>query len=101
MLKYCEIDEDDPGRLQKLREVPVKKLVDAIQGVGIFLHHSYQDENFWPRGFPTHFTEDELIGGCDWVDEIVIGDAFYEVCAFQFSLALKLFTNDLSGLALS
>jgi hypothetical protein len=62
----------------------MKKLVDAVHGVGVFLHHSYQDENFWPRGFPTYFTEDELIGGFDWVYEIVIGDAFYEVRASQF-----------------
>jgi carboxylesterase type B len=46
LLKYCGINETDPERLEKLRRVPVEKLVDAIQGVAIFLHHSYRDEIF-------------------------------------------------------
>ena len=78
LLKYCGIDQNDPARLEKLRRVPVEKVVDAIQGVGVFLHHSYRDEKFWPREFPTYFTEDELIGGCEWVNEVIIGDAFFE-----------------------
>lgn len=78
LLKYCAIEQNDPARLEKLRKIPVEKLVDAIQGVGVFLHHSYRDEKFWPKGFPTYFTEDELIGGCEWVNEVVIGDAFFE-----------------------
>ena len=86
LLKYCGIDEEDPRRLQKLREMPVQKLIDAIQGTGVFFHHSYQDEKFWPRGSPTYFTEDELIGGCEWVGEIVIGDAFFEVSCFHLGM---------------
>jgi hypothetical protein len=77
-LKYCGIDQDDLARLKKLRQVPVEKVVDAIQGVGVFLHHRYRDEKFWPKGFPTYFTEDALIGGCEWVNEVIIGDAFFE-----------------------
>jgi carboxylesterase type B len=84
LLKYCVIDETDPERLEKLRKVSVEKLVDAIQGVGIFLHHSYRDEELWPRGFPTYFTEDDLIGGCEWVDEVIIGDTFFEVSLCPF-----------------
>lgn len=55
-----------------------EKVVDAIQGVGVFLHRSYRDEKLWPKGFPTYFTEDELIGGCEWLNEVIIGDAFFE-----------------------
>jgi carboxylesterase type B len=89
LLTYCNIYATDPKRLQKLREVPVEKLVDAIKGVGVFLHHSYRDEKFWPRGFPTYFTEDKLIGGCEWVNELIIGDAFYEVCSIQLCKCTK------------
>lgn len=33
--RYCGIDEDDPERLNKLREVPVEKVVAAARGLGI------------------------------------------------------------------
>jgi hypothetical protein len=79
LLTYCGIDENDPDRLTKLREVPVEKLVEAIQGVGIPLFKSLRDDQFFTRGFPSWYTENELIGNCDWVDEIVIGDTFFEV----------------------
>ena len=85
LLKYCGIDQNDPARLEKLRRVPVEKVVDAIQGVGVFLHHSYRDEKFWPKGFPTYFTEDELIGGCEWVNEVIIGDAFFEASTSPYT----------------
>jgi carboxylesterase type B len=80
LLKFCGIDEDDPERLKKLREVPVGKLVAAARGTGIPVPHGFRDEKLWPRGFPTYFTENELIDGCEWVDEIIIGDGFFEVC---------------------
>ncbi|PVH81523.1 alpha/beta-hydrolase [Cadophora sp. DSE1049] len=78
LLRYCSIDEEDPDRLNKLRDVPVELLVDAIKGVGIPLFRSYRDEGFWPDGFPGYFTEGKLIAGCEWVDEIIIGDSFFE-----------------------
>jgi hypothetical protein len=54
LLNYCGIDENNPERLKKLREVPVEKLVDAVKGVGVFFFHAYKDEKFWPRGIPTY-----------------------------------------------
>lgn len=72
LLKYCGIDEKDINRLEKLRGAPVEKLVEAVNGVEIPLFNSLRDEGFFTRGFPTYFTEDELIRGCEWVDEIVI-----------------------------
>ena len=30
LLKYCAIDQNNPARLEKLRKIPVEKLVDAI-----------------------------------------------------------------------
>lgn len=81
LLRYCGIDEKDPERLGKLRDVPVGKLVEAIDGVGIPLFKSLRSKDFFTRGFPSWYTEDELIRDCDWVDEIVIGDGFFEVLA--------------------
>jgi carboxylesterase type B len=78
LLRYCGIGLDDPKRLQRLREVPVSKLIEAIDGIFIPLFNSLRHESFFPRGYPTWWTEDELIGNCEWVDEVVIGDAFYE-----------------------
>jgi hypothetical protein len=60
----------------------VEKVIAAARGLGIPVHHGYRDEKVWPRGFPTYFTENELIGGFEWVDEIIIGDGFFEVCLY-------------------
>jgi hypothetical protein len=79
LLNFCGIDGEDPNRLQKLRDVPVEKLVQSIMAVGMPMFHAYQDESFFPRGSPTYFTKNELLAGCEWVDEIVIGDCFFEV----------------------
>jgi carboxylesterase type B len=79
LLGFCGINEEDPDRLQKLKDVPAEKLVQSIMAVGMPMFHIYQDESFFSRGFPTYFTENELLAGCEWVDEIVIGDCFYEV----------------------
>ncbi len=47
-------------------------MVDTIQGVGVFRHHSYRDERFWPKEFPIYFTKDKSIGDCEWVNEVII-----------------------------
>jgi hypothetical protein len=89
VLGYCGISAEDPERLKKPRDVPVEKLVDVIDGVGVPLFNSLKNEDFYTRGFPTWHNEGELIGNCDWVDEIVIGDEFYEV-GFFFTVIHKL-----------
>jgi hypothetical protein len=78
--KYCGISKDDPERLVKLREVPVEKWIEAVNGVGIPMFNILRDESFFPKGFPTYWSEDEIIGNCEWVDEVVLGDAYLEVC---------------------
>lgn len=84
LLKYLEIDYSDPERLQKLRNVPISRLVDAIDGVGIVIFSALREERLFPRGSPNWWNQDEIIGGCEWVDSVIIGDCFYEV-NYQFS----------------
>jgi carboxylesterase type B len=79
LLKYCGIAENDPERLRKLREVPCKKLVEAIDPLGMSLFLSLWDENFFTRGLPDGWAEGELIAKCGWVDSVVLGDAYMEV----------------------
>lgn len=80
LLLCCGIDEEDPRRLEKLRDVPIIDLVKTIAKLGIGQFHCFGDKNFFPRGIPTWFTQDEIMGSCDWVDQLMIGDAFMEVC---------------------
>lgn len=86
LLAYCGINVEDPERLSRLREIPVTKLVEAADALGILLFNSLRSEDFFTRGFPSWHTEGALIGGCDWVDEVVIGDAYFEVSDFSPSL---------------
>lgn len=80
LLGYLGIDEKDGSeRLRMLREVSAEKLVEAISGVGIPLFNSLRDGNFFPRGFPTWWTQDEIMGSCEWIDDVMIGDGFLEV----------------------
>jgi len=54
------------------------------------VHHGYRDEKVWPRGFLTYFTENELIGGCEWVDEIIIRNGFFEVYLHTHPVQIQL-----------
>lgn len=83
LLKYCGIEEEDPKRLERLerlRGISAEKLVEAIKGVGIPLFRGLRDSEFWPKGFPSYYMEGDLIASCEWADEIIIGDSFFEVC---------------------
>jgi hypothetical protein len=79
LLEYCGIDRSDPVRLEKLRKVPIQKLVAAITDVAITAFGPWAEEGFFPIA-PNYSNQAELIGNCAWVDTIVIGDACYEVC---------------------
>lgn len=83
LLAYCGIEYEVGGeeRLRKLRYVSAEKLIEAIDGLGITQFNSLRDEGFYTRGFPTWWTQDEMIGSCEWVDKVMIGDAFLEVCS--------------------
>ena len=88
LLEYLEIEgKDGMERLGKLREVSAEKLVEAINGVGIPLFNSLRDNSFYTRGWPTWWTQDEIISDCEWVDEVVVGDAFFEVSFLSSPLA--------------
>ena len=88
LLKYLGVEgKDGKERLEKLREISVEKVIEAINGVGIPLFNSLRDESFYTRGWPTWWTQDKIISNCEWVDEVMIGDAFSEV---SFSLSLIL-----------
>jgi carboxylesterase type B len=82
LLKYLGIDEQDPKRFEKLMGVEVEKIVEAIEGVQIPIFRALAHESFFERGNPTWWTENKLIGECEWVDDIMIGDCFYEVILF-------------------
>ena len=97
LLKYCGISEDDSERLKKLREIPVEKLIEAVGGVGIPMFNGLRDGSFFPKGSPTYWSEDDLIGNCEWVDEVMIGDAFLEVSQF-FSSVHDRYIDMASGL---
>jgi hypothetical protein len=79
LLDFCGIEREDETRLEKLRRVPVEKLVEGVQGIGVFSTPPVAEEGFFDRGVPDWFTEGELIGGCEWVEEIVVGENLYEV----------------------
>lgn len=46
----------------------------------------WKDPGLFQRGFPNVWTEGSLVAGCEWVDEVVIGDSFFEGWLFADSL---------------
>lgn len=105
LLTYCGIGVDDPERLKRLREVPVEKLIEAVDGLGVPLFNSLKSAEFYTRGFPTWYNEGELIGKCEWVDAVVLGDAFFEGWLFADAMrfvpldGLITHTNNIFGTA--
>lgn len=77
LLRYLGIDEKDPARLEALRKTPVEKIVELATTKGMI--NQVVDENFWSVT-PTGLNQGELIGNCPWVEKIIIGDSFLEVC---------------------
>lgn len=90
LLKFVGIDQEDKDRLEKLRAVPSERLFEASDALGLAVHRSLADQEyegaFFSRGCPDWWTENSLLNGCDWVDEVIIGDAFFEVGVFSVSL---------------
>jgi hypothetical protein len=81
LLQHCGIDEKDPGRLEALRKAPVEKFVELATTKGMISH--VVDFNFWPIT-PTGLNQGDLIRNCSWVEEVIIGDSFLEVCRHRF-----------------
>lgn len=93
LLKRCGIGENEPDRLNKLRDVPVNKLVEAITEVGIPCFNGLKDEKLFPKGIPTYWSENELVAQCEWVEEVIIGDTFWEASYICFDLIVCLQAN--------
>ncbi|RFU34812.1 hypothetical protein B7463_g1562, partial [Scytalidium lignicola] len=92
LLTFLGISYDDKERLKKLRSVSSQRLVDAINGVGLPVHRPVYDDQyekaFFNKGTPDWWTEDEILERCSWVEEIIIGDTFFEGWILQHPLGL-------------
>lgn len=79
LLDYCGIDKLDPDRLRRLREdVPVPKLLDAIDALRVGHFNPLAESTFFPEA-PTYYNQANIVGRCKWIKEIIIGDTFFEV----------------------
>ncbi|KAI7972325.1 hypothetical protein EIK77_003396 [Talaromyces pinophilus] len=79
LLEFCGIDPNDPARLSKLRyDVAAEKLIDAITALNPFAFTPLDHKTFFPE-MPNLANEGKILAKCDWVDSVIIGDAFYEV----------------------
>ena len=81
LLKLLDIPLDLPreDRLQRLRTVPVEKFIESYQ----FLDNGYPAfpgvEGWFWREKVDGRTGGMVMAGCDWVNEIIIGDCLVEV----------------------
>ena len=82
-LKSLGIKEEGKAGLERLRELEAQKLVEASAQVfsGGSMWLSVQDEQWFGKnaGSVTWDRIPELIGNCEWVDEIVLGTTAFEV----------------------
>ncbi len=85
LLDYCGIGRREPTRLKKLREVPIQVLVKAIADLNITVFGPWAEKGFFPIA-PNYCNQADLIGRCAWVEEIIIGDAVYEVSSEAASI---------------
>ena len=69
-------------RIQSLLTVPVDDIVKALsskeRSPGLATFHPLQDPSFFPVPVSDD-TQGDIMSKCSWVDEIIIGDTFYEV----------------------
>ena len=77
LLDHCGIDRNSPDRLEALRSIPIEKIVELAQTKGFAKF--IQDGNLWPVT-PNALNYGDIIGKCTWVDEVVIGESYLEVC---------------------
>ncbi|OQV01425.1 hypothetical protein CLAIMM_06789 [Cladophialophora immunda] len=88
LLKHFEINGSSASeRLEKLRKVPAEALakypgyhvmpfVDDIPGVSV-------PRPLFPRGRPTTMKQTSLVSSCPWLEDVVIGDDFWEGYVFR------------------
>lgn len=88
MLEHFNIkDSTASGRLQRLRQIPAKELC-MYRSTHIYLfveeHPQLKLENpLFPRGTPTYLKQMELIPSCPWLEDVIIGDDFWEGYVFR------------------
>lgn len=76
LLRHCDIDVNDPSRLELLKKVPAQKIVELAQTKGGM--NQVEDLDFWPVT-PNSQNQGDLLAKCSWVKEIILGDSFLEV----------------------
>jgi carboxylesterase type B len=79
LLEYCGIDSNNPDRLSKLRhDISAEKLIEAITALNAFAFTPFNHPTFFPE-MPDLRSQGRILSQCDWVDSVIIGDAFFEV----------------------
>ncbi|KAF5006574.1 hypothetical protein FDECE_7049 [Fusarium decemcellulare] len=86
LLKFCEIREDDPQRLEKLRAVPTAKIVEAATAITKAAFSPLAHESFFPI-IPNYINHSQIVSECPWVDAVITGDAVFEGYLFAYSLS--------------
>lgn len=78
LLVFCGIEKDDPQRLEKLREVPATKIVEAAKALSKAAFSPLAHESFFSIA-PNYLNHDRIVADCPWVEAVMAGDAIYEV----------------------
>ena len=84
LLKHFKIEgATATERLDKLRQVPADKLVKypghhMLPFVGDLPQNINIRAPLFPRGAPTSYSQTHLIPTCTWLEDIVLGDDFWE-----------------------
>ncbi|KAH8729924.1 Alpha/Beta hydrolase protein [Ilyonectria robusta] len=85
LLAFCGINKDDPQRLEKLREVPATKIVEATTVLMKGAFSPLAHESFFPIA-PNYLNYDRIVADCPWVEAVMAGDAIYEGYLFAYNL---------------
>ncbi|KAH7166571.1 Alpha/Beta hydrolase protein [Dactylonectria macrodidyma] len=85
LLAFCGIDKDDPQRLEKLREVPTTKIVEAATALNKAAFSPLAHESFFSTA-PNYLNHAQIVADCPWVEAVIAGDAVYEGYLFAHNL---------------
>lgn len=78
LLQHCGIDAHDPNSLDKLRHVSVDALIDATMVLRVAPFRPVADKSFFPIP-PSYVNQGRILAACSWVEDLIIGDTFFEV----------------------
>ncbi|KAF2454726.1 Alpha/Beta hydrolase protein [Lineolata rhizophorae] len=80
-------EENGEKRVARLKEAPVQRLVDAVDALSMATFSPYMGEE---SGFftvpPSYLTEPELAAKCDWVEDVMLGDCFFEGKVLEYAI---------------